>query len=184
MSGKGKDVSLGRWDRQGVDSLLYGYSANSHKSYTRIDSWQRVYMMFINAIVITTCMQKWRDDMGIGLGKTKFLSFKTKGNENLFFGGNPFFDVLAALDGKLLKKEFFHPDYEDRLNPFIKYIYFTISESGCHIFLGFTFEGCEGSSWTKEFWMRNEPLEDFLLDSLKKIESWLLTPQIFTNDPM
>jgi hypothetical protein len=180
------DVSLGRWHLEGVDSLLYNYSANNHVSYTRIESWSQVYAMFINAIVVTTCIQKWRDDFGIKLGNKRFLNFKGGENDFLFFNKKGLFDTLESLKGKPLKKEFFHPDYPDRLSPYIKDIFFTISVYGCYIKLEYTFdvEGYENNGWIKEFYKKNsspDSLELFLENTFKTIDTLLVSPQIFLD---
>lgn len=172
------DVRCGRWHVDGVDKIIYDYSANSHKAYTKIEDWRHVRLMFINAIIPTVKFQKWREDRGINLGAVKFLNFKIGSNNYLRFNQRGIFEIIDLLKGAKLKKEFFHPDYPNRNNPFIYSIKFTISEKGCHIFLDFTFDECEGASWTKEFWKRDESMEDFFLNSFQKIDSWLITPQI------
>jgi hypothetical protein len=185
-TGNQYDISLGRWHLEGVDSLLYNYSANNHVSYTPIRNWHQVYDRFINAIVVTTCVQKWRDDFGIKLGNKKFLSFKTGENDYLYFNKKGIFEVFESLKEKPLKKEFFQPDKENRVLPYIKDVFFTITNMGCHIKLEYTFSGEDYSHcrWVNEFYKKNsspDSLELFLENTFKKIDTWLVTPQILSS---
>lgn len=115
------------------------------------------------------------------------MSFKTGENGFLFFNKKGLFEVLELLKNKPLKKVFFHPDYEKRINPYIKDIFFTITKHGCHIKMEFSFD-CEGyrenSGWIKEFWKKNtsdESLEFFLEQTFKTIDTWLECPQILSR---
>lgn len=179
-TGKGYEVNNGRWVRDGVDKLLYDYSANNYKSYTAIKSRAQIRLMFVNAIVPTTTIQKWRDDFDIKLGASRFLNFKSGNNKYLNFKNRDIFQILDKLEGAKLKKEHFHSDYSNRTEPFILNIKFTISENGCHFFLEFTFKECAGSGWIKEFWKREESVEEFFFESFKTIDSWLIQPCILS----
>lgn len=180
-SGKGYNIRKYRWHVFGVDQLLYNYSGNTHKSFTSIKSWDYVRLMFINAIVPECEIQNWRDDFGIKLDGYKFLRFDNSDNQYLKWNDKRFFHIIELLQGKKLKKSYCHPNYEDRTDPYITKCWFTISESGCHIFLEFTFNipGYERNSWRKEFWKRDETMSDFLGNSLKEIDNNLLEPFIF-----
>lgn len=181
-TGKDYDIWTGRWSKDGIDKLIYDYSANTFKSHTKIKDWKHVRLMFINAIVPETPIQKWRDEMGITLSGSKFMKFDSSQKKYLQFNGKDIFQILKSLEGKELKKDFFQPDYPERTNPFIESIKFTISVSGCHILLNYTFENCIGSLWTEEFFKRDESMYDFFLNGFKIIDSWLITPQILSND--
>lgn len=176
-------ISHDRWYKSGFDKLVYNYCHNDHATKTAIVSEFQIWFMFMNAIVPTTMIQKWREDYGVKLGLTKFLSFKLGNNEYLRFGDKTIFEILNQLQGAKLKKEHFHPDYPNDTNPFIKSIKFTISYQGCHILLDYTFDvpDCKYSSWTKEFWKRDESVEDFFLESFKTIDSWLVEPWILAE---
>lgn len=184
-SSKKYNLATGTWSVDGFDKLVYEYSANTHPSYSKIEGWKHIRQMFINAIVVENkTVQKWRDDFGVELNKSKFLNFITGENDYLFFNGKDIFEVIESLSGLKLKKEFFHPKYEDRNNPFIVSAKFTISDSGCHIFVNYTFENCKDSIWHEEFWKREESMEDFFQNSFAKIDSWLIEPQILKANKM
>lgn len=173
---KPKSIQTG-WYRSGFDKLIYGYSANDHKSHTAIRDNEHLelilYRLLFSEHSGKECL-KFREDLGLNNGH-KFFDLDLK-NNNLQFGRWGFFSVLQKLKGRALKKEFFHPDYPKRTEPTIISIKFTVSESGYHIFFDFTFTETQGSCWGKEYWSNGKSLPLFLLEAFEDIDKRLVEP--------
>ena len=170
------------WYRYGFDKLIYGYSANDHKSLTQIKDREHVELMLYRAFFSTYASPKvlqFRQENGIERYDTaKFFSLDLE-NPLLSFGNKPLFYILDTLSGKELKKEFAHPDFPDRTKPVITSAKFTISASGYHVFYHFTFEETKGSGWNKEFWSDEKTLPEFLEQTFREIDKMLVEPFIF-----
>jgi len=127
-----------RWTKDGVSKQIFDYSANSHscsfpfpivcKNHIGNGSFSfNVLKGFIqnclfNAILKTPYkpVVKWRKEERIELGKSRMLNFNTdyplEKNEkfkNTYWALTDLKDIINTP----LKKELFHPEYKERLNP-------------------------------------------------------------------
>jgi len=103
-----------RWGKDGIDKLIFGYSANDHVTYGDIggtnwaDIHRKLEIIFYRVVVKSTTnpITQWRIDYNIFLGKRKFLPI-----EDYNFGGTMDFYAkmveLKKLEGRIFKKHKF-----------------------------------------------------------------------------
>lgn len=196
QTGKPLDTRTG-----GIHSVLYNYSANNHNSFTGFFRGSFAYregytnpnhtllVAFSNAFVIRandyTVLAKWRKKERVSLDSYRMLSFPDDVPEKRSDDDRTAsFDIrweiwrLSTFKGAKLRKEKCHPDYPDRIDPFIKSIDFSAFAEGWEIRLEFTFGGkdFERNGWNYSFGQKKgESVERFFWRVNRQIESdWLL----------
>jgi hypothetical protein len=193
----------------GMHKVLFNYSAYNHNHFTGFITankyhdqpmtiGNRLLIAFTNAFVFegsqNSILGKWQAKERISLNGSRMLNFADDCPANRSVGSE--FDMrrtfdmrwelyrLASFQGKALKKEHFHPDYPERIKPFIKFIDFSIvgSRDCAYPFfwtvkLDFTFDipGYESNCWDYNFSQRkDESVARFFWRVNRKIENELL----------
>lgn len=161
------------WYREGVDKQIFGYSANNHQSASRIEL-DKIRLYFLNAIIAAAApvVEKWRSDNGISLEGHVYLSFNPSSSDCM-----KQWNYINSLQGRALKKAYYHPDYPDRVNPYIRSI--KVFSVGCGIEIGydFTFDCHPGGGWlgTELRQLEAESISDFLDRAVGYFSKRLLT---------
>jgi len=184
-TGNKYDEYTGRWNKDGISKQMFGYSANSHSasfpfpivcenfignasfSFNVLEGFIRNCLY--NAIIKepTSPVIKWRNDEKIEAGKYRVLQFNTDYPEIKHSKFNNTYWTLQDLKkfiGMPLKKEFFHPDYKERIEPKIINIIFYTNGNGyvfeyVYSFSNFDYE----SGWSNHITQaENESIPCFL----------------------
>ena len=139
------------WHRYGVDQHLFGYSANNHKSCTPflLDSNLRIFVenLLFRGVVknayLNEAIQEWRKQENISLNTYRMLSFpeehpKLESHKTW----NLYWEIINLKEyvGKYLKKELFHSEYRERINPKIIGISFSTCGYGYSVKYTYSFE--------------------------------------------
>lgn len=160
------------WYEYGVDKQIFGYSANNYESKTAINTYY-LRLNFLNAILADAppIVQKWRDENGISLDGSFMLSHVPSTSDCC-----QFFTIINRLVNKPLKKDFYHPDYTDRLNPYISSVKVFCVGNGIQIEYDFTFDCHPSGGWrgTELRQTENESVSDFFKRALKYFDERLL----------
>lgn len=171
--------------RQGLDQLLFGYSAYNHESYSNmlLDTHQVLFVGFCNALVKTpnTVTAKWKEAERVSLDTYRVLDIKEEYPDPYVLYKNHYWGIERALMylgdyvGRGLKKKYFHPDFPRRTHPRIINLDFSTAGDGYQILFNFTFKQTEGSSWRFEIHQkRNESIDMFVARAHRKIKRMLL----------
>jgi hypothetical protein len=179
------------WYRSGINQLLYHYSMNNENYHAvpfPIDGGLRDFItgIFVRAIVSPA---SWDDFPG---ARKKIIEWRTKnkielGRYRVFDFPHPSLpsigiciSYLSDYKGKLLKKEYAHPDFPERLRPFIAGVIFSTYGDGYFVEVEFKFDmdGYEYSSWKmdREKQEQGEYIGDFLKRSLRKLNEYVMEP--------
>lgn len=150
-TGQGYTKRTGMWYVDGVDKQIFNYSANNHDSRTAIDlDMMRLY--FLNGIIAEAgdIIEQWREASNIKLNNYIWLwhSDELPPYQNQRDAAYWTFKKLSSLTGKKLKKEFFHPEYADRTQPYIKSAKFASVGNGLEFHFDFTFIEYPDSGWS------------------------------------
>lgn len=176
------------WYKDGIDKLLFGYSANDRFSQTGIYDVSKFCHFALFRVLVKTpdeWFKKWKEDFGIALNKSKFFKLdQDYGNRDCYMGKADVRYLIHSLQkykGMNLKKEYCHPDYVDRTHAYMTDIRFTMG-SRFQVIYGFNFavdETFKGCSWKKSFVQQDdETLRDFLLRVHAKCLEMLDTPTL------
>lgn len=146
-TGNKYDEYTGRWSKDGVSKQMFNYSANSHNanfpfpivcknyigngsfSFDVLDGF--IQNCLFNAIlkVPTSPVKKWRIAEKIEVGKFRNLHINTDYPEikhQNFEDTHRLLQNLKKFIGMPLKKDFFHPEYIERIAPkIINIIFYT-----------------------------------------------------------
>lgn len=146
------------WYVSSVEKQILGYCGNSYNSgYPLKQSMLRLH--FLNAIIgaADPVVEKWRTENKIELDGHVWIPIKPSGDiiEQ--------WDFINSLNGKLLKKQYYHPDYPDRVNPYIKSVKIFCMGDGIEIGYDFTFDCHPGGSWSGSVFRQTdtESVSDF-----------------------
>lgn len=138
------------WYEWGVDKQVFGYSANNHVSRCAINL-DTLRLSFLNAIISEAqpIVQQWRDDFGVKLDGHLWLSHWDERPPIRWTGWGARYAIgqVLAKRGAKLKKEHFHPEYPDRLNPYVRGIKITTCGNGLEVIYDFTFDCHPGGGW-------------------------------------
>ncbi len=183
-TGKKYDGPRAGYGHSGMDQIVYGYSANTHNSYTDLgkDFETTLQLGFVNAIVKTPIpsVLDWRNTERVGLGKFRILSFPderpfSRWNWNLYREIKGIYEYK----GRLLRKEHFHPEYPERTEPKILEMQFSTAGSGYRITLEFSFKNFDYEpGWEKSFSQREGEGIDMFIYRFHREMSQLLLPQV------
>lgn len=184
----------------GMHRRLFNYSAYNHNSFQgffRGEDWRSVgytspqntlLVAFSNAFVVnpypSDVLDRWRKKERVSLDGYRMLEFpddkpEKRSDDDRTAGFDLRWEIwrLSCFKGKLLKKEMCHPDYPERLNPFIKSVDFSAFAEGWEVRLEFTFVGKDfaRSGWDYSFGQRSgESVERFFWRVNRQIASeWL-----------
>lgn len=199
----------------GLHSIMFGYSANNHNGFVNlITPYQQIprpafrYLLlqaYTNLFVLPTSSEsflgQWREKEKVSLDGYRFLNFhddRPEWRSDREEGRCDYFDfrheiyLLGKLPGKPLKKEKCHPDYPNRINPYIKNVDFCLVGSRIKdtvfrwvIRLEFTFdmEGFERNGWTYDFvQQRNESPARFFWRVNKQIQDEWIDIEVIQNE--
>ncbi len=187
-TGKPHRQYTSKWYEDGLDKCMFGYSANDHDSNTPFATGENLFKQiqcaFENAIVRTPNkpVKEWRTKERIGLDTYRILEFATGfphldrfEHWYLHWG----IDNLQKFKGHMLKKEYFHPDYEDRLDPKILDIKLSCNGyEGYNITFRFSFSKFDYEpGWGHGFSQKKgESINNFVYRVCKEINALLVTP--------
>lgn len=183
-TGRKYDTPRTGYYHSGMDKVMYGYSANTHDSYTDFgrDFRRTLQLGFVNTLVKTPIpsVRAWREAERVGLGKYRMFVFP---EERPFRGWDLYREIVGIYEyeGRLLKKEYFHPEYQDRTEPRIVRMNFSTAGMGYRIRLAFTFKGCEDSGWDQYFHQQEGESIDIFIHRFHREMSQLLVPQVSIN---
>ncbi len=161
------------WYEYGVDKQIFGYSANNHPSHTSIEIDQlRIY--FLNAVFSSPqhkVIEDWRKSERINLDSYRMLDFSTS-EWNIASDWH----FIKSMKGAKMKKEFYHPDYPDRIDPYVITIpKISTRGNGYSISYDFTFPKYPDSAWSagvSQF--EGEPISEFLNRSVSYFKERLI----------
>jgi hypothetical protein len=170
------------WYVNGVSQQLFGYSANNHDYEFRLPEPYVNFplktntidlSLFFDAIFTRAIYEKpyqsvknWREKERIHPQKYRMLKFNTNPSIDL----SQTISSIQKLKGKLLKKEYHHPEYADRTYPKILKIKLYTTGNGWVVTYDFSFKECPDSSWTKEFCQKeDESIAEFLSKTYNKL---------------
>jgi len=175
-TGRRYDECVGKWNRRGIDQLCFSYSHNNNTdSFTEIGNNLEINtrLCFINLIVQTVYydfQKRWRKENNIYLNKYRMLYF----DNDVYSVSISNIRDIYKLNNSKLKKEFFHPEFPNDINPFITNIEFSTNGNGYRVLLGYTFENCKNSGWEKEFSQEDLTLKQFLTKTLNEIKQLII----------
>lgn len=120
QTGKNYDVVLGKWNVNGVGQLLLDYSANPHNYICRLPlqteklSWyfDAVFGRAVYQLTSNSAIKNWRTIERIFPEKSRIIQCNYDGIDN--------YDLIRDIErfnGKILKKDFAHPNRIDRTVP-------------------------------------------------------------------
>lgn len=188
------------WNRYGLHQSFHQYSYNNEprELYPLDSNYQKtIYDGFVALLCRSRqpeVVQEFLDRENIKLGKVRIIKFKEDGIGNNYYGqltGNRHYDVVThlaeAYKGLELKKEFFHPDYENRLRPrIIDNVQFGTNYNRWIIWFNFSFECFDyENGWKYEIMQNeNENLESFFHRAVETIDYLLMPSESCDNCPL
>lgn len=176
-TGNKYDEYTGRWNKDGVSKQLFAYSANSHcvsfpfpivcENYIGNASFSfNVIRGFLqcclyNAILKepTLPVKKWRKDERVEVGKFRVLPINTDYPEIKHPKFKDAYCTLRRLKefiGMPLKKELFHPEYKERIEPKIINVIFYTNGNGYVFEYVFSFSNFDYESGWSNYIRQNE----------------------------
>jgi len=181
-TGKKYDAPLVSWHHPGMDQVMYGYSANTYDSYTDFgrNFTGTLERGFVNAIVKTPIpsVRAWREAERVGLGTYRMLTF----SEEVPFRDWDLYREIRGIyeyEGKLLRKEHFHPEYPERTDPKILGMQFSTAGNGYQITLEFSFKNFDYEpGWKKAFRQREGEGINMFIHRFHSEMTRLLLPQV------
>lgn len=181
-TGKKHDTPRAGYYHSGMDQVMYGYSANTYDSYTNFgrDFPRTLERGFVNALVKTPIpsVRAWREAERVGLGTYRMLSF----TEEVPFRDWDLHQEIKGIyeyEGRLLKKEHFHPEYPERTDPKILGMQFSTAGNGYQITLEFSFKNFDYEpGWKKAFKQRKGEGIDMFIHRFHRQMTRLLLPQV------
>lgn len=192
------DISPRKHSVDGVSKQMFGYSANNHSasfpfpllgdsnkignasfSFDVLDAFIQCCLFNIILKKAPDAVQRWREAERIALNKFRVTSFSVS---DQYFYNQDFHCGLLGLKnyiGTPLIKDYFHPDYNDRINPRIVNIKFYTNGDGYVFQYYYSFEGenFKNSSWSD--YLKQEPKETlttFIERINQKISSIAVNP--------
>lgn len=170
---------IGRWNRIGISQTLFDYSANEYGYKCPIPkndfSWY-FDAIFSRAIYgkVNKALKEWREKESIFPGKYRMLEFSDNCCPT---DKHPYLSWLIHniydFEGKILKKKFAHPDYENRTDPKIISISIYPMGNGWIVEYVFSFKEYKYEpGWSKGYRQNdNESIWEFLTRTYKDIET-------------
>lgn len=151
-TGKGYDHKYG-WSRDGINKSLLAYCANNRDVPARLPNYNDLNMFF-DAVFARAVfspankpLNEWREKENIKPYKYRMLKFNNKMPEYPII----LIRNIYELKGKIIKKEYHHPDYPDRTEPkIIRISIFTIG-NGWEVGYEFSFKEFNYDPW----WYKN-----------------------------
>lgn len=192
------------WDRWGFHQTFHGYSHNNdtYNTYMLAYNYNSVlYNGFVNILCKTDQPKIVADFLKserIELGRKRIITIEETEDENKYYerltGHVGYSDIIEHLTSSykdlLLKKEYFHPEYKDRLNPrIIDNINFGTRGECFSVELKFSFDGMYDANncsfWTYEISQKEkEPLRTFFNRAIQEIDLLLIQCESCNNCPL
>lgn len=165
-----------------VNKSLLGYSANNHDVPVFLPK-NKDYSLFFDAVFARAIyaqenksLKSWREKNSIIPGKSRILKFKNGIPDCKKKNVNSLVYSIQDFEGKILKKEHHHPDYENRTEPkIIEILIYTIGK-GWVVQYMFSFkEHTYEPGWTKSFYQNDdESIWQFLKRSYDKLSNFII----------
>lgn len=160
------------WYKDGINKSLFAYSANNHDNinsilpFDQIDYFDAIFARAIYKLP-NKPLKEWRKNENIYPDKYRMLSF----NNTTFDSVSSLIYRINLFNGKILKKEYHHPEKIDRTEPkIIKLQLFTLG-NGWVLKYAFSFKEFDYEmGWEKEF-IQN--IDESIYFFLKRVEKEL-----------
>jgi hypothetical protein len=166
LTGKNYDVRTGKWNVDGVGQKLFKYSANPHNHEFRLPVEREYFSWFFDSIFARAVFEStnnraiinWRNNEKIFPEKSRIIKCNYDGIDNY-----ELIKEIGTFKGKILKKEYAHPDYKDRKIPKILDINIYTVGNGWIVNYMFSFKKFNYEpGWNFSFGQdANESLKDF-----------------------
>lgn len=179
-TGRGQHIHQYGWYIDGINKSILGYSANNHDAPACLPKKFKELDMFFDAIFARAVfaptnrpLMAWRQKESIFPDKYRMLTFNNGVPDGEQRGTYHLVYDIFKLEGKILKKEFHHPDYKERTEP--KIICLSIFTTGIGWMVKYEFSFKEFNyepGWTKDFHQsKHESICQFLKRSYDELVS-------------
>lgn len=191
------------WNRYGLHQSFHQYSHNNEPSmlYPLSQNWNDIlYNGFVGLLcktnhpkVVSDFLEKER----IKIGKIRVIkvvedasmenTYLSKLTRGKYFGTDVLRHLTEAYKGLELKKEYFHPDYKERLRPrIIDHVKFGTQDNRWVVWFTFSFECMDyAPGWRYQIGQNeNEELGSFFNRAVEQIDNLLVPADSCNNCPM
>ena len=186
------------WNRYGLHQSFHGYSYNNERNEIfplHVDFIDVVKQGFVNLLCKTnqpTIVKEFLSENRIGIGKIRVIEIHTHANgeyyKDIVNGWDGLRGLLnhitTAYKGLLLKKELFHPDLDDHVNPrIIDNISFGTNDNKWYAWFTFSFENFNYEpGWKHNFSQKqDESIYSFFDRVVEEMEGLIVHSDDCTN---